>query len=78
MGIVGDHNDGLIVITVQRGQVFENLVRRNGVQVARRLICQDEVWVVDARSGEGNSLFLTSGKLPREVVQTIGKPWFLV
>jgi hypothetical protein len=52
--IVGDHNDGQALITVEIGEQAHDLVRRLAVQVACGFIGQKDRGLVDDGSGNGN------------------------
>ena len=55
---------------IQGLQHGHDLQARATIQVASRLVCQQERWVVDQSAGNGNPLLLATGKLRRHVMST--------
>jgi hypothetical protein len=62
---VRDHDDGFAVLPVQRLEQVQNLVPGLAVQVAGRLVAQQQGGVGDNRSGDAHALLLPAGKLAR-------------
>src|ERR1700722_2466337 len=67
-GIVRDHDAGLPGAR-QRLQDAEDVVGRLGIEVAGRFIRDEEAGRSDERSGDGDALFLSAGKLAWEVMR---------
>ena len=61
---VGDHDDGLAGV-VEPAEHLHDLVAGRGVEVAGRLVGQDDVGVVDQRPGDRHALLLAAGELGR-------------
>jgi hypothetical protein len=70
---VGDHDDGLAGV-VEPAQHVHDLLAGGGVEVAGGLVGEDDVRVVDQRSGDRHPLLLTAGELIGPVVQPVGEP----
>ena len=73
MRIVSDHHDGLTELPVELGENRQNFLGRCGVEIARRLVRQDESGVGDDRAGDGDTLLLAAGKLARIVSQPVAQ-----
>ena len=67
--VVRDHHDCLAVIAVQRLQQVEDFVARLAVQVAGRLVAQQQRRVGDDGPGDADPLFLSARELPRIVAR---------
>ena len=67
---VGDHDDGLARV-VEPAEHLHDLVAGLGVEVARRLVGEDDVRVVDQRAGDRDALLLAAGELGRAVVEPV-------
>ena len=65
--VVGDHDDRLAVLAVERLQQVQDLVARLAVEVAGRLVAQQQGRVGDDRAGDADALLLAAGELPRVV-----------
>ena len=63
---VGDHHDGGALV-VQGAQKFHHFLAVHGIQVAGRLVGQDQRLVADNRPGHGHALLLAARKLARPV-----------
>jgi hypothetical protein len=63
----GDEGGKLVLAMESRNQ-GENRFRSLSVQVSRRLISEQKLGTSDQRTGQSNSLLLTTGKLPRAMV----------
>ncbi len=59
--IVGYHNDGLTVL-VELVKDLEDFVARSGIEVARRLVRQEQPGLMDQCAGDGGALTLTAGE----------------
>lgn len=71
-GIMGDHNN-----SVAGGMdIFEFFHDESGtmaVEITGGLVGENDFWVVDERTGDGDTLFLAAGKLGGEIILTIFK-----
>ena len=68
-GIVGDHHDGLAKLLIELAQKREDGFGTLRIQIARRLIGEDDFRLAHDRACERNSLLLAAGKLRGLVVQ---------
>ena len=68
---VRDHEDGGALL-VELEQHLHDLVAVLGVEVARGLVGQDQVRLVDQRARHGHALLLAARELRREVVAAVG------
>ena len=71
--IVRDHHDGLAVVAVERLQQIENLVAGLAIEIAGRLVAQQQRRVGDDGAGDADALLLAAGQLPRVVLRAIGE-----
>lgn len=60
LAVVGDHQEGGLLFFVQIHQQLHDVVGGVVVQVAGRLVCQDEFGMVEECAGDGNPLLLAS------------------
>ena len=65
-GIVSDYNHSPTTLVKLREQL-QNAVATGRIQVARRLICENQWRIVDQRPGDGDTLLLTTGEFYRAV-----------
>jgi len=72
--VMGHHDNGFAQFVDQTAQQSENRVCCFAVEVASRLVGDDERWIGDDCSGDGDALFLAAGKLAWEVVAAVRKP----
>ena len=72
-GIMSHHHDGLAVVVGERGEEGENGSGGFAVEVAGRFIGDEEPWVMNNCSGNGDALFLASGEFGRAVMRAIGE-----
>ena len=72
--IVGDQNDGLVVVTGKGADHVHDLYRGFGVQVAGGLVGKDHVGPGNKGPGDARTLLLTARHLAGEVVQPVGQP----
>ena len=56
--IVGDHHDRLAVISIERLKQIQNFIARFAIEVARRLVAQQQGWVGHDRTRNPDALFL--------------------
>ena len=68
LGIMGDHDDGFSVDFVQFFQNVEHVLCGFAVEISDRFVGEDNVGVIDERSRDGDSLFLSSRELARKFV----------
>lgn len=73
-GVVRHHDNGLAMVRVQRLQEVEDLVTRLAIQVAGRLVAQQQRGVGDDGAGNTDPLFLSAGELPRIVFRPLRQP----
>src|SRR5262245_41858800 len=73
LGIVRHHDDGLAVLPVQYLQEAENLVRRPAVEIARRLVADEDRGVRDEGARDGDALFLAARELLGLVPRAVGE-----
>ena len=69
-GIVRDQDDGLVV----RGQLFEDGDDVGAgllIEIAGRLVGEDQRRVVDQRAGDGDALALAAGELVRTMLRAL-------
>ena len=72
--VVRHHDDGLAVLAVERLQQVEHLVAGLAIEVARRLVAEQQCRVGDDRARDADALFLAAGQLPRIVLRPFGEP----
>ena len=72
--IVGDHDDRLAVLAVERLQQVEDLVARLAIEIAGRLVAEQQRRVGDDRARDADALLLAAGQLPRIVVRAVAEP----
>ena len=72
--VVRDHHDGLVELHVEPPEQLEHLVRALRVELAGRLVEQDERRVGDDGARDGDALLLAARELARVVVQPVGEP----
>ena len=71
--IVRHHDDGLAVLAVERLQQVEDLVAGLAIEVARRLVAQQQRRIGDDRAGDADALLLAARQLTRIVLRAIGE-----
>ncbi len=71
--LVGDHDDG-IAAAVELVEDLEDLVARAGIEVAGRLVGEQDQWRVGEGAGDGDALALSARELVRLVAHAIGQP----
>ena len=63
--IVRDHHDRLAVLAIERLQEIENLVSRLAIEVARRLVAEEQGRVRHDHPRDADTLLLAAGELSR-------------
>ena len=71
LGIVGHHHDGLLVLAVELLQQGENFIRRGAVQIAGRLVAEQEWGIGDDGAGDADALLLAAGHFARLVAGAV-------
>ena len=66
LGIVRDHDDRLAELAVEPVEQVEDLLRRRAVEVAGRLVGDDDRRVGDQRPRDRDALLLPAGELVRD------------
>ena len=74
MRIVRDHDDRLLVLAIECLQEIENLVARLAIEVARRLVAQQQRRIGDDRARDAHALLLAARELSRIVVHSLPEP----
>src|SRR5207245_1523173 len=69
--VVCDHDDRLAVLAIERLEQIQNLIAGFAVEVARRLIAEQQRRVGDNRSGDASALLLSAGELTRVVAGAV-------
>src|SRR4029450_2895415 len=72
--VVRHHDDGLAMIPVERRQQLEDLVAGFAVEVAGRLVAEQQRRVGDDRPGAADALFLAARQLARVVIRAVAEP----
>ena len=70
-GVVGDHDDGLAELVDAAAEQVEDLAAGAGVEVAGRLVGEQDGRPGDERAGDGDALLLAAGELGRAVGQAV-------
>ena len=73
IGVVCNHEDGVAGF-VQITEDFEDDFFVGFVEIAGRLIGEDELGLIDERASDGDALLLASGKLRGEMREAISEP----
>ena len=73
-GIVRDHDDGLAEVVHGAAQQPEDLAAGLRVEVARRLVAEDDGGPRDERARHGDALLLAAGHLGRAVRAPVAEP----
>src|SRR5580704_13486478 len=72
---MGDHQDSFAVFLGEAGEEVENFVGAFAVEVAGRLIAEQESGVGNDGAGDGDALFLSAGKLARIVIHAVAETY---
>ena len=68
MRIVRHHHDRLAVLAVERLEQVEDLVAGLAIEIARRLVAEQQRRIGDDRARDADALLLAAGELPRIVI----------
>ena len=71
--IVRHHDDRLAVLAVERLQQVEDLVAGLAVEIARRLVAEQQRRVGDDGARDADALFLAARELARIVLRAVGQ-----
>ncbi len=71
--IVRHHHDGLAVLLVERLQQIEDLVAGLAIEIAGRLVAEQQRRIGHDRARDADALLLAAGQLPRVVLGAIGQ-----
>ena len=71
MRIVRDHHDRLVEVFIQALQNLQHFRSRMTVEISGRLVSEQQSWIADNRPSDGHALFLPTGELLGQVVDTI-------
>ena len=71
--VVRHHDDRLAVVAVERLQQVENLVAGLAIEIARRLVAQQQRRVGHDGARDADALLLAAGQLPRIVLGALGE-----
>ena len=69
--IMRHHNNRPSVFLIQPVKQFHNFRSHSGVQVTGRLVSKDNLRIADNRTGNSNTLALTTGELRREMTHPV-------
>ena len=72
--IVRDHHDGRLVFLIERLEDPHHLVAHLRVEVAGRLVGEQDPRPADNRPGDGDALLLAAGQLRRKVMNPGAEP----
>ena len=72
--VVRDHDDRLAVLAVERLQQVEDLVAGLAIEVAGRLVAEQQRRVGDDGARDADALLLAAGELPRIVLRAVARP----
>ncbi len=72
--VVRHHDDGLAVLAVERLQQVEDLVARLAIEVAGRLVAQQQRRVGDDGARDADALLLAARELARVVIGPLAEP----
>ena len=69
LGVVGDHEDGLVELAAGLAEHLEDGVGVFGVEVAGGLVGEDDGGAVDEGAGDGDALLFATGELVGAVIE---------
>ncbi len=70
-GVVGDQNERGAALAMAAKQKFDDLAAGRFVEIAGRLVGDEDRWIGRERAGERDALLLAAGKLGRIMVQAL-------
>src|SRR6266478_671039 len=71
--IVCDDDHSLTGFAVERLEQRQDFVRGRGIEVAGRLIGDEQCWVGHQRAGDGDALLLAARQLPGQVTHPVAE-----
>ena len=71
---MGDHHDGLAELAHRGAHERQDLGAGAGVEVAGRLVGEDDLRLRGEGAGDGDTLLLPTGELRRPVLQAVLQP----
>ena len=71
VGIVGDHDDGLAVLLVERLEQREDFVAGLAVEVAGGFVAEQDVGIGDDGAGDADALLLAAGERARVMLRAV-------
>ena len=71
--VVGDHDDRLLEFAVELFEQLEDLAAGGAVEIAGRLVGDQQVGVGDDGPGDGDALLLAAGELARVMMLAAGQ-----
>src|SRR5690606_22265636 len=74
VGVVRDEHERRAALAVQLLEQLDDRFAGRRVEVARRLVGEQDSRLVDERAGERDALLLAARKLRRIVVEPVGEP----
>ncbi len=69
--VVGHHHDGAALLSVEAVEQLHDLDAHLGIQVAGRLVGEEDLRVARDGAGDGHALALAAGELRREVARAV-------
>ncbi len=72
--IMGDEHNGDAALFIELAEQFHHFVAPRGVEIAGRLVGEDDGRIGDEGTRDGDALLLTAGKLRGGMSLAIGKP----
>ena len=73
VGVVGDHDDGPTALD-EGAEELQHDLGRERVEVAGRLVGDEDRRVIGQRSGDGDALLLATGRARRQLAGLVGHP----
>jgi len=71
--IMSDNDNCRFSVSTKLPQQFEHFFAGHRIEFAGRLVRENEFWLFQQRSGDGDALLLAAGKLMRSVVEPVSK-----
>src|SRR5690606_14237050 len=72
--VVRDHDDRLLELPIQALEQIQDLVGALAIEIAGRLVGDDDFRIRDDGPCDGDALLLTAGELPGQVVHAVLEP----